>query len=68
MSNALPDAHVSSLRTLRMNLDPHRMYTDVDPTQNATDLTTKLNPHGMTTLELDSHADHVCLAEIALLF
>ncbi len=33
------------------------MYTDIDPTKNATNLTTKLNPHGMTTLELDSHSD-----------
>jgi hypothetical protein len=53
MRDALPDAHVSSLRTVLMTLDPHRMYTDVDPNQNVTDLTTKLNPHGMTTLELD---------------
>ena len=66
MSNDLPNAHVSSLRTVRMNLDPHRMYTDVDPTQNVTDLTTKLNPHGMTTLELDSHADTCVLGRDCL--
>ena len=60
MSNALANAHVSSLRTVRISLDPHHMYTDVDPTQNVTNLTTKLNPHGMTTLELDSHA-HTCV-------
>ena len=57
MSDILPDAHVSTLRTICISLDPNRMYTDNDQTRNVNDLTTKLNPHGMTTLELDSHAD-----------
>ena len=66
MSNALPDAHVSSLRTAKINLGPHRMYADVDPTRNVTDLTTKLNTHGMITLELDSHADTCVLGRDCL--
>ena len=57
MSDIFPDAHVSSLRTIRISLDPNLMYTDSDPTRTVNDLTTNLNPHGMTTLELDSHAD-----------
>ena len=57
MSDTLPDAHVSPIRTVRVNLDPHRMYTVVDPTRTVTDLTCKINTHGMTTLELDSHAN-----------
>ena len=57
MSDTLPDAHVCSLRTIRISLDPNRMYTDSDQTRSVNDLTTNLNPHGMTTLELDSHAD-----------
>ena len=48
MSDILPNAHVSSLRTIRFNLDLTRMYTASDPTQTVTNLTTKLNPHGMT--------------------
>jgi len=66
MSDTLPDAHVSSLRTIRIALDPHRMYTDVDPPRTVTDLTTKLNTHGMTTLELDSHADTCVLGKDCL--
>ncbi len=66
MSDALPNAHVSSLRTIRIALDPHRMYTDVDPPRTVTDLTTKLNTHGMTTLELDSHADTCVLGKDCL--
>ena len=66
MSDALTDAHVRSLRTVQINLDPHRIYTDVDLTQNVTDLTTKLNPHGMTALELDSHADSCVLGRDCL--
>jgi len=66
MSDALPDAHVRSLRTIRIDLDPHPMYTDIDPTQNITDLSTKLNPHGMTTLELDSYADTCVLGRDCL--
>ena len=66
MSDALPNAHVSSLRTVRISLDPHRMYTDSKPTRNVTDLTTKLNPHGMTALELDSHADTCVLGRDCL--
>ena len=57
MSDILPDAHVSSIRTIRISLDPNRMYTDNDPTRTVNYLMTKSNPHGMTTLELDSHAD-----------
>ena len=66
MSDALPDAHVSSIRTIRINLDPNHMYTDNDPTRNINDLTTKLNPHGMTTLELDSNADTCVLGRDCL--
>ena len=57
MTDILPDAHVSSVRTIPISLDPNRMYMDSDPTRTVNDLTTNLNPHGMTTLELDSHAD-----------
>ncbi len=42
------------------------MYTDSDPTRTVTDLTSKLNPHGMTTLELDSHADTCVLGRDCL--
>jgi hypothetical protein len=42
------------------------MYTDIDPTRSVTNLTTKLNPHGMTTLELDSHADTCVLGRYCL--
>ena len=56
MSDILPDAHVRSLRTIRISLDPNRMYTDSDLTRTVNGLTTNLNPHGMTALELDSHA------------
>lgn len=66
MSDSFPDAHASSLRTIRINLDPTRMYTDIDPTRSVTNLTTKLNPHGMTTLELDSHADTCVLGRYCL--
>jgi hypothetical protein len=66
MSDTLPNAHVSSLRTIRINLDPTRMYLDSDPTRSVTNLTTKLNPHGMTTLELDSHADTCVLGRDCL--
>ena len=62
----MPDAHVSSLRTIRISLDPNRMYTDSDPTRTVNDLTTTLNPHGMTTLELDSHADTCVLGRDCL--
>jgi hypothetical protein len=55
MSDALPNAHVSSLRTVR-----------VDPTRTVTNLTTKINTHGMTTLELDSHADTCVLGKDCL--
>ena len=65
MSDILPDAHVSSLRTIRINLEPNHMYTS-DPTQTFTDLNSKLNPHGMTTLELDSHADTCVLGRDCL--
>ena len=57
MSYILPDAHVSSLRTIHISLDPNRMYTDSDLARTVNDITTKLNPHGMTALELDSHSD-----------
>ena len=57
MSDIFPDAHVRSLRTICISLDPNRMYTDSDLTRTVNDLTTNLNPHGMTTLELDSIAD-----------
>ena len=69
MSDILPDAHVSSLRTTRINLDPNRMYTDSDLsdlTRTVNNLTSKLNPHGMTTLELDSHADTCVLGRDCL--
>ena len=69
MSDILPDAHVSSLRTIRINLDPACMYTDSESsnlTQTVTNLTSKLNPHGMTTLELDSHADTCVLGRDCL--
>ena len=66
MSDTLPNAHVSSLTTIHINLDPNHMYTDSDPTRFVTDLTTKLNPHGMTTLELDSHADTCVLGRDCL--
>ncbi len=42
------------------------MYTDNNPTRNVTDLTTKLNPHGMMTLELDSHTDTCVLGRDCL--
>ena len=42
------------------------MYTDIDLTRAVNDLTTKLNPHGMTTLELDSHADTCVLGRECL--
>ena len=66
MSDIFPNAHVSFLRTIRISLDPDRMYTDSDPTQTVTGLTTKLNPHGMTTLELNSHADTCVLGRDCL--
>ena len=66
MSNNLPDAHVSSLRTVQINLDPTHMYTDSEPTRTVTNLTSKINPHGMTTLELDSHADTCVLGRDCL--
>jgi hypothetical protein len=66
MSDILPNAHVSSLRTIRLNIDPTRMYTDNAQPRTVTDLTTKLNPHGMTTLELDSHADTCVLGRDCL--
>ena len=66
MSDILPDAHVSSLRTIRISLDPNRMYTDSDPTRTVNDLTTKMNPHGMRTLELDSNADTYVLGRDCL--
>ena len=66
MSDDLPDAHVSSLGTIRINVDLTRMYTDNAPPIYVTDLTTKLNPHGMTTLELKSHADTCVLGRDCL--
>jgi len=66
MSDILPDAHVRSLITIRVSLDQNRMYTDSDLTRTANDLTAKLNPHGMTTLELDSHADTCVLGRDCL--
>ena len=66
MSDTLPDAHVCSLRTIRIRLDPACMYTDYDQTRTVTDLTSKLNPHGMTTLELDSHANTCVLGRDCL--
>ena len=62
----MPDAHVSSLRTIRLNIDPTRMYTDIAPTRTVTELTTKLNPHGMMTMKLDSHADTCVLGRDCL--
>ena len=67
MSDILPNAHVSSLRTIRISLDPNSMYMDSDPTRTVNDLTTNLNPHGMTTLKLDSHADTCVLGRDFLL-
>jgi hypothetical protein len=53
------DAHVSTIRTTRIVLDPARLITD---------LSTKLdNPNGETTLELDSHADTCVLGWDALI-
>ena len=66
MSDIFPDAHVSSLRNIHISLDPNRMYTDSDPTRTVTDLTTKLNPHGMTTLELEYLADTFVLGKDCL--
>ena len=66
MSDYLPYAHVISLRTIRLNIDPTRMYTDTAQPRAVTDLTTKLNPHGMTTMELDSHADTCVLGRDCL--
>ena len=50
MSDLLPDAHVFSLRTICINLDSARMYRDNDPPKTVAGLSSKLNPHGMTTL------------------
>ena len=66
MSDTFSNAHVCSLRTIRIRLDPARMYTENAPTRTVTDLTSKLNPHGMTTLELDSHADTCVLGRDCL--
>jgi hypothetical protein len=53
------DAHVSTIRTTRIVLDPARLITD---------LSTNLdNPNGETTLELDSHADTCVLGRDALI-
>ena len=57
MSDTLPNAHVYSLRTIRIRLDPVSMYTENANTRTVTDLTSKLYPHVMPTLELDSHAN-----------
>ena len=66
MSDILPDAHVSSLRTIRISLNPNRMYMVSDPTRTVNNSTTNLNPHGMTALELDSHADTCVLGRDCL--
>ncbi len=66
MSDSLPYAHVSSLRIICLTLDLNRMYTNNGTPRNVTNLTTKLNPHGMTTLELDSHADTCVLGRDCL--
>ena len=67
MSDLLPDAHVFSLRTIRINLDPAQMYRDNDPTKTVANLSSKLNPHGMTTLELDSHTNTCVLGRDCLI-
>ena len=61
MSDLFTNARVFSLRTIRTNLDPARTYSDNDPTKTVANLSSKLNPHGMTTLELDSHANRCVL-------
>ena len=68
MSDILPVAHVFSFRTIHISLDPAQMYRDNDPTKSVANLlSSKLNPHGMTTLELDSHADTCVLGQDCLI-